>query len=146
MSKNKITKDYLAAMDAVNKAEDNLKEAKKKLKDLEEKIEAMNKKPMMYYNDGREFEIVNYRVHNVYECSKHSVIEFRGKVVTSYVEFETSVRKYRYITTRDPNRYTIPNETSKFEYYNIISNTWYDCSDIIDRIELLEGVDCYDKN
>jgi hypothetical protein len=129
MSINQLATKYTAAVDAVNKADENLREAKKNLKDLEREIEEMNKKPMVYFKNGYHGVIMKYEVSN------------DGDVV----EFEmASGQRYMYYIRTVYDKKTFPNKIPKFERYDGHYNEWVPI-DTIDHIELLEGVDEYDK-
>lgn len=139
MTINQLATKYTAAVDAVNKAEENLREAKKNLKDLEREIEEMNKKPKpkVYCDNGDVVEIVKYRKHS-----------------TQFIEFETEAGKFRFIETNGSEEIVFPikktciilnkSKGHVFERYNPLTRE-YRCVSHIDHIELLKGEDEYDK-
>ena len=139
MTKNEMTKRFLAAQEAVEKAKKSLEKATEDLKKVEKLIEEQaNPKPKMVYKSGHEVEITKY--------TKYS---------DKYIEFETKDhRRGRYVELGTSKAYTYPNNKMTvtieahighvFELYDFISNKYTEAN-LIDRIELLEGVDKYDQ-
>lgn len=137
MTKHKLTEKFLEAQKAVEAARDTLNTAISDLKKVEKMIEEQAKKPKMICKDGKSIEIVKYR-----------------KYSDGYVEFETAVTRYKYIRVGKTKEYVLPRNGLHctlesdighvFEVYDSIDCRYHE-RDYIDHIELLEGVDEYDK-
>ena len=140
MTKHEMTKKFLAAQEAVEKAKKSLEKATDDLKKVEKLIEEQaNPKPKMIYKSDWEIEITKY--------TKYS---------DKYIEFETKDgRRGRYIELGASKAYTYPNNKMTvtleahighvFEMYDFISNKYTEAN-LIDHIKLLEGVDEYDSS
>lgn len=139
MTKHEMTKQFLAAQEAVSKAKKALEKATDDLTRVVKMIEEqVNSKPKLVYKSGWEIEITKY--------TKYS---------DKYIEFETiDGRRGRYIELGASKTYTYPNNKMSvvleshighiFEMYDYISHKYTEAN-LIDHIELLEGVDEYDK-
>lgn len=138
MTKHEITKQFLAAQEAVEKAKKALEKATENLTRVEKQIEDMVKKPKIVYKSDWTIEIKKYK-----------------KYSDKYIEFETvDGRRGRYVELGESKSYTYPNNKMSvvleshighvFELYDYISHKYTE-ADLIDHIELLEGVDEYDQ-
>lgn len=134
MNKHDLTKQFLAAQEAVEKARKSLESATENLKKVEKMMEEQaKKKPKMVYKNGPIIEIKKYK-----------------KYSDNYIEFETvDGRSGRYIGLGTSKTYTYPNNKASvvleshighvFEMYDFISHKYTEAN-LIDHIELLEGV------
>ena len=137
MTNYELSKKFLEAQKAVEAARDTLNAAMSDLKKVEKMIEERVKKPRMVCKDGKSIEIVKYR-----------------KYSEGYVEFETRGTRYRYVRVGESKEYVLPrnglhctlesNIGHVFEVYDSIACRYFE-RDYIDHIELLEGVEDYDK-
>lgn len=129
---NGLEHEIYSAQQSLEKAEGRVKALKEEL----EKLKEMKKVPMLYWKIGAGNEIVRY--------VKHS---------DEFIEFETRNYRYRYIrsyTTGDtvyPRKHgvsVVVNAKDIFQKKSVLTKEWVDLKEV-DHIELLEGVDVYDK-
>lgn len=141
MINNDLQTQLSIARKDVDKARAALETAEKHLKELDEQIkEADKQKPFVYFTDNSREEIIYYR-----------------KYSDEYIEFKLDdIFDYRYVKTYTSKNYTYPpRKTSVCTIITDARNIFERCSlsskkyktvNYIDHIELLEGVDEYDKN
>ena len=147
MTKHEMTKQFLAAQEAVSKAKEALEKATDDLKRVKKQIEEMAKaKPKMFFNGNRPTWALG--------CIPEIEITKYHKYSDEYVEFVTQYGRFRYIKTytttkckfpSPPEMTFITNAGYIFERYDCL-NRRYMAVDYIDHIELLEGVDEYDNS
>ena len=121
----------------IKKANEYTDRARIELERLEEKLKECDKKPYMYTSLNNKYEIVKYRKYS--HC---------------YIEFETERFKHRYIVPDTFGDVKFPPKSGPiaycskdpiFEIHDIVSGN-YVPADYIKSIELIPGVDEYDKN
>lgn len=139
MIKYEMARQFLVAQKDVEEAKKALKKATDNLSKIEKLIEEqISPKPKMVHKSSRTFEIEKYK-----------------KYSDKYIEFELmDGNRGRYVALGTSKSYTYPNSKATdtlesltghaFEMYDLIANK-YAAVDYIDHIELLEGVDEYDK-
>jgi hypothetical protein len=147
MNKAECLKDLDCARKDVDKARDILAKAEEHMKELEKRIKDFdNPKPMIYLNLTAPSSITEISLkHEITHYIKHS---------DEYIEFEALGCTYRYLEKYETKTHTYPPKALHcsvksyvkhvFEIYDFASKKWRSV-DYIDHIELLEGVDSYDK-
>ena len=142
MKINGVEKEILSAQQTLEKAEGRLKGLKEEL----EKLKEMKKVPMIHLKHNKPAWFI--------ECDLGYEIMKYHKYSDKYIEFETSQYKFRFIEAYKSENCEFPMKTYKttlhknieyiFEIYDVVCKEYKPCA-FIDHIELLEGVDVYDK-
>lgn len=134
----KVKESINKARTTINSAEQEIQKLTKSLENLDRELEKCNKKPMIYFTNGESSEIVSYEKYN-----------------DEYIEFKTMDYVYKYFLKYNSDLYIYPRIPGMLQSINNVQNVfkrtvrgvnyWHD-SIPVDHIELLKGVDKYEKN
>ena len=134
----KVKESINKARTTINSAEQEIQKLTKSLENLDRELEKCNKKPMIYFTNGKSSEIVSYEKYN-----------------DEYIEFKTRDYAYKYFLKYNSDLYIYPRIPGMLQSINNVQNVfkrtlrgvnyWHDPIPV-DHIELLKGVDKYEKD